>query len=77
MKFFIFCLILLVALTVSPSMAEAPSPMLAGGEDQRAVVDDPDSSTYAGRHGTRQDIRNESPGGNAYTLDTRRLCDQL
>ena len=33
MKFVIFCLILLAALVVSPSLAEAPSPMLAGGEE--------------------------------------------
>jgi plastocyanin domain-containing protein len=39
MKFFIFCLILLATLAVSPSMAEAPAPMLAGGEEvYRAFV---------------------------------------
>ena len=39
MKFVIFCLILLAALAVSPSLAEAPPPMLAGGEDvYRAFV---------------------------------------
>jgi plastocyanin len=39
MKFFIFCLVLLATLAVSPSMAEAPSPMLAGGEEiYRAFV---------------------------------------
>ena len=42
MKFFIFCLILLVALTVSPSLAEAPSPMLAGGEDMYRAFVGPD-----------------------------------
>lgn len=39
MKFFTFCLALLTALAVSPSLAEAPAPLLASGADvYRAFV---------------------------------------